>query len=386
MTRFDLLIVALVSLIAGCADPAPQAGEVAPGADTHKTDDAKATLQEALEGGSVPTPAVAATVYKNGERVFNAAAGVTNLEKEEPAQPETRFRLYSTAKMLTSVAAFRMAEQGVVDLEAPISEYLAGLPADKQSITLRQLLAHRGGIRHYKENEWLAVSQRACTDPMEALPDFINDPLIHEPGTETQYTSFGYVLVSAVLQGAARKPFAELMRDTVFEPAGMNSIAIEGDDSVAGPVAAFYLHPENEGAVPETTSAYDIDASCKFGGGGFVGTANDLAAFGDALLRGVLLSEASIADMTQTITPAAADGSYPPMGYGVFPEDVFPGFPDVPDEEKSAAYWHGGSAAGGYSVVIVYPKKGVAVGIAANNNAGGHLIFKAHDIARQWWD
>lgn len=376
VTLAALLFVAL--LAAGCSTAGVEA-------QRNRTDEATALVEAIVAQGPVAVPAVAISVFKDGTEVFRGAAGLADVDSAIEARADTRFRIYSTAKALTAAAAFSLAERGVLDLDAPIGRYLPDLPADKLAITTRQLLAHRGGVRHYREDEWIAVSSRHCDDPLAALPDFIDDPLVHPPGTATQYSSFGYVLVSAVLQAAAGVPYAEVMRRTVFAPAGMASIASEGTPVAGFPVADFYLNKEDESSSFVSTSTLGIDASCKFGGGGFVGGARDLAAFGAALIDGRILSLRALDDMTTVVTPAADDGSYPPMACGMFVEDRFPGFPDTPPAQTSRALWHGGSARGGYSVMIAYPDEGVSVGIVSNVNAGGWLIFRAHDIARLWW-
>jgi CubicO group peptidase (beta-lactamase class C family) len=361
------------------------AGHAATPGSAERSAAATEILQSVVDGGPVPVPAVAISVFKGSEEVFRAAAGDANVAGGVAARPETRFRTYSTAKSFTAAAAFSMAEAGELDLDAPIAKYLADLPTEKRTITTRQLLAHRAGIRHYEDGEWIPVSSRRCADPLEALADFIDDPLLHAPGTETEYSSFGYALASAVLQAAADESFTGLMRRHVFAPAGMRSIAVEGIPIEGFPIADFYLDKEDPTSSFVSTSTQSIDASCKFGGGGFVAGARDLAAFGSALLDGRLLSERALGDMTEVVTPAADDGSHPPLAYGIFVEEVFPSFGDLPPEQTSRALWHGGSARGGYSVMIAYPDEGVTVGIVSNVNAGGWLIFKAHDIARLWW-
>lgn len=352
-----------------------------------RKEQAKEILSEVLSNGNVKVPGAAVSVVLNGKFIFNDAVGVSDIATGLATTPDTRFRLYSTAKALTSVAAFRMAELGMVDLDSPIGHYLEDLPTDKQAITLRQLLMHKGGVRHYRSGEWKNVSQRQCTDPLEALSDFIDDPLLHEPGGPTRYTSYGYVLASAVLQAAANLPYTELMREIVFRPTKMTGIAIEGmEPMVESPTATFYFRTSEEGTTPISTASEGINSSCKFGGGGFVGRASDLAIFGSALIDGQLISESSLAEMTRLITPAPADGSYPPMGYGIFTEENFWDFDDDSIDSGPRAYWHGGSAAGGYSVMIAYPDQGLAVGIAANVNSGGILIGVAHNIAQLWAD
>ena len=371
------LTVALVSALAMAA--------AAPKEAARQESEATAILEAIVEDGQTAVPAVVVSVFKGRMEVYRGAAGLADIGRGLEADPDTRFRLYSTAKSLTAAAAFSLAEEGALDLDAPVGRYLPDLPTDKRWITTRQLLAHRGGIRDYRDGEWVAVSSRQCSDPVEALPDFIREPLIHAPGTATQYSSFGYVLISAVLQAAAQAPFADVMQRTVFAPAGMESIAIEGVLVEGYPLADFYLRKEDDTAPFVSTSTAGINASCKFGGGGFVGRARDLAAFSSALVDGRILSAQSLADMTTVVTPAANDGSYPPMAYGIFAEDPFPGFPDVPSDETARAVWHGGSARGGYAVLIAYPDEGVSVGLVSNVNAGGWLIFRAHDIARLWW-
>ncbi len=380
-----LVLIALLVAAAGRAQGLQAVAEKTSATAPRQASEATAILESIVENGQIAVPGVAVSVFKDQAEVYRRAAGLADVKAGVEAAPDTRFRVYSTAKPLTAAAAFSLAESGVLDLEAPIGRYLPELPVDKRPITTRQLLAHRGGIRHYRDDEWISVSSRQCMDPIEALSDFIDDPLIHAPGTATQYTSFGYVLVSAVLQAAAKAPFAEVMQQAVFAPAGMESMAIEGVPVEGYPVADFYLRKEGETSPFVSTSTKGINASCKFGGGGFVGGARDLAAFGSALMDEQIISARTLADMTTVVTPAAQDGSYPPMAYGIFVEDPFPGFPDTPPDVTSRAVWFGGSARGGYSVMIGYPEEGVSVGLVSNVNAGGWLIFKAHDIARLWW-
>ncbi|MBT8479160.1 MAG: beta-lactamase family protein, partial [Gemmatimonadetes bacterium] len=103
---------------------------------------------------------VAIAVGRNDEVVFARGFGTADLESEAPVDTATQFRVYSIVKPMTAIAAARLSEQGAVDLDAPVSSYLDGLPDATAAITLRQLIGHTGGVRHYRDGEWLRVSQR----------------------------------------------------------------------------------------------------------------------------------------------------------------------------------------------------------------------------------
>jgi len=119
-----------------------------------------------------------------------------DLESQAPATPQTRYRVYSTAKAMTATAAMRLVELERLDLDTRVETYLSDLPDHVHGITARQLMGHRSGIRHYRQGEWISVSHRDCASPTDALEDFINDPLDNEPGTAMAYSTFGYVLLS----------------------------------------------------------------------------------------------------------------------------------------------------------------------------------------------
>jgi CubicO group peptidase (beta-lactamase class C family) len=312
-----------------------------------------------------------------GERiVYSRAAGVADVESRREATPRTRFRIYSSSKSIGAVAAMILAESGQLDLDAPVSTYLPDLPAHVGVVTVRQILAHRSGIRHYREGEWDSVSDAPCVGPTQALPDFINAPLLFEPGTGYGYSTFAYVLLSAVLEAAAGQPFDEFVRERVFKPARMTATAIEGRPVTGNDVATFYDRSD-AGVFSPTTG---IDASCKFFGGGLVSTAEDMVRFGLALVNGRLVSQATLTEML-TIHSDGDGGGHPPYGYGFFPGDNVLTTLGVPADDYVHAWWHGGNGRGGYSVLILFPERHAAAAITTNVKATGRLIRATHALA-----
>ncbi|MFN3230086.1 MAG: serine hydrolase domain-containing protein, partial [Asticcacaulis sp.] len=292
-------------------------------------------------------PGYAAAVGIGDRILYSRAAGLADIEARRVATTQTRFRIYSASKTMGATAAMMLAESGQLDLDAPVSTYLPDLPAEVGRVTARQIMAHRSGIRHYREGEWDRVSDTNCANPGEALADFVHDPLEFAPGSDYRYTTFGYVLLSAVVEAAAGQPFDDFVRKRIFEPAGMTATAIEGRPVRGFNVAAFY---DRNGA-GEFSLTSGIDASCKFFGGGLVSTAEDMVRFGLALVNGKLVGPASLQQMLTVHSEGG--GNYPPYGYGFFPGDGLTTTFEVPLEDYVPNWWHGGNGRGGYSVLMI---------------------------------
>ena len=401
--RQSISVFVFITLVAGsvtaCAvgDTTPEPPSDRVYADSDEAQAARSLLTAFYESNAVPIAGFSVTVLHRGKVAFSESRGVINVETQQAATPRTRYRIYSTSKSLTAVAAMRLAEQGRLDLDAPIGRLMPDLPEHVKPITARQLMGHRAGVRHYRSGEWVSVSDWNCPGPRDAMVDFIDDPLEFEPGTTMAYTTFGYVLLSAVIESAAGESYDDAMRRIVFEPAAMTGTAIEGRSVPGFSTATFYFGPGPDDPDEwRPTSSYEtpIDASCKFGGGGFVSTSEDLARFGQALMDGTLLSAAGVTQLTEIVT----EGTDQEPGYGlgffdgetwlgslsryVLRENIRDTVPPLPDTD---VWFHGGSAAGGYSLLFVYPEYDLVAALAATNALGGNLaMLDLHGIAMQF--
>ena len=102
-------------------------------------------------------PGVSMAVGVDGKIVWSGAFGMADLERRAAANEQTLFRIASVSKPITAAAAARLAESGVLDLDAPISQYLPEYPAAGAKITARQLLSHMGGVRGYEDDETKSI-------------------------------------------------------------------------------------------------------------------------------------------------------------------------------------------------------------------------------------
>lgn len=275
-------------------------------------------------------PGFALAVAVDGRLVWSEAFGYSDLERRVPATPATQFRIGSVSKPLTADAVAQLYESGKLDLDAPIQRYVTTFPQKSGVITTRLLAGHLAGIRHYQGNEF-TLNQR-FPNVTAALAIFQNDSLVAPPGTRFSYSSYGFNLISAVVEGASGEPFLAYMSRRVFKPLGMTSTAPDRHDSLMVNRTEFYELTEGGRFVV----APMVDNSYKWAGGGFLSTAEDLVRFGSAHLSpGYLKAET----LELLFTPQhTTSGEATPYGIGWFIST---------DSLGHRLVFHGGGSIGG---------------------------------------
>lgn len=164
---------------------------------------------------------------RDGQVIAAAAAGFADLERTQPNTPASLFELASVTKQFTAAAMLRLAEQGKLTLDDPISKHLPGVPEDCSAITIRHLLQHTSGIPG--EN-----SQGAGFDLDKVLPTFLRGGPRHPPGSHWEYWNQGYSLAAEIIARASGSSYTACTRDQVFLPAGMRLTRFTGDSPLDG--------------------------------------------------------------------------------------------------------------------------------------------------------
>ena len=254
-------------------------------------------------------PSISAAIGVGNAVVFAAAAGYADLASEQAATTESLYRIGSVSKSITAAALGRQLELGQLELDDEISEFVPSFPAKRWPFTLRQLASHTAGIRHYQENSEMYVEDHYAS-VADALHLVAEDPLLFEPGTDFNYSSYGYNLLSAAMASASQQPFTDLLAQLVFEPAGMQDTRAE-DPRQPGPDDVSYYFLAHKAAFP----APYVDNSYKLAGGGLVGTPSDLVRFGLSLAAGEIVSAETL-DTLWTIA-TLSDGTPSPGNYGL---------------------------------------------------------------------
>jgi serine beta-lactamase-like protein LACTB len=247
----------------------------------------EASIESVIEAARVNygIPGISAAVVLDGEIRFSRGFGLADVENDIPATEETVYRLGSVSKPIAATALMQLAEEGRLDLDAPIQKYVPTFPEKPWPITSRELLGHLGGIRHYAPGE--LESTRHYFSLAQALSIFKSDPLVAEPGTRYTYSTYGYTLLGCVLEGAAGKTFPDYLRERIFEPAEMKGARVD-DVFELIPHRAQGYERDTSGGLRNSGLA---DTSYKTPGGGLCATARDVAHFAMAFEDGRLVRE-----------------------------------------------------------------------------------------------
>jgi D-alanyl-D-alanine carboxypeptidase len=212
---------------------------------------------------------------------------------------------------MVATLVLRLVGQGVLELDAPLSTYLPDAPFGQ--VTLRQLLSHSAGVPDFGREpsyaQLLFIQPGRVWTADEVVGLVADEDLDFEPGRRTSYSNTGYVLAGMAAEAAAGEPLAELLRQQVILPAGLDATYLEEmEDSPAMAVNGHFDidgdgSPDNVAGVPYTALVTSGAAA-----GGISASAMDVLDFGTALFEGGLLSEGALAEMTSFQAGAAGQG------------------------------------------------------------------------------
>ena len=339
------------------------AGQAAPDLtreSRQKIDDIVKTERERLK-----IPGLGIAIALNGRLQHSTSAGLADVENNLAVDEASRFRTASLAKPLTATAVMQLVEKGAIDLDAPIQRYCPAFPQKPWLITARLLLGHLAGVRHYVRQGESTGTQHYFTIE-ESLTIFKNDPLLHEPGTKYEYSTFGFSVLGCTVEGASKTTFAAYMQANVFDRARMTHTAVDDVFQIVPKRVRGYLLltpddfkrlPAAAQAIARPDTVYNTllhDTSMKTPGGGFVSTPSDYARFVLALLDGTLVKGATLDAMwTSQKTRAGEDTEYG-FGFGV----------QMRNGRKSVT--HSGNQAGASSLVRISPEIGGTLVIMTN--------------------
>lgn len=294
-------------------------------------------------------------VYGDDGIVLNNGYGWADLEQEVPAGPETRYRLASVSKLFTAGALARLAQDGRIDLDAPIRRYVPQFPQKRWSVTPRQLAAHLGGVRGYEDKDFENGSDIQSTrypTTVDALSIFADDPLLWEPGTGYRYSTFGFTLLTAAIERASGERYIDFLRSAILVPTGATGIVADMPEAIIAHRSRFYETDET-GAI---VNARFIRSDFRIGGGGLLGRAEDLARYGDAMLRPGLFDESTMRD--DIFAPQIRkDGRSTHVGMA---------WRIAQDADFGPVYHHSGSLPGGRPVLMVLPDQDIALATMSN--------------------
>lgn len=341
-SRRQLLVTASVGgLGVALASPLSHASAAAPTWDRTKAMDD--VIFSAVQSGKI----VGATVIaaKDGEIVYQRAAGFADRETRRPMQEDEVFRLASMTKPIVGVTALALIDQGKLGLEDPLTRWLPDFRpklADGREpvITVRHLLTHTAGLTYgFLEAPDGPYHRLGVSDGLDASGLSLDEnlrriaaaPLLFEPGTGWHY-SVAIDVLGAVIERVTGLPLAEAVRQIVTDPLGTSSLKFVADagsvlatpygDAAPDPgrMSEHFSLPFGPSAIVYSPARTFDDGAYPSGGVGMVGTARDYLRFVEAMRTGgagIILPD-TVAAMTRNAIgnlPVAAAG--PGFGWGL---------------------------------------------------------------------
>ncbi len=345
-----LLAAALSAASAGAGSPPPPYAKA--------IERSRALLDPALQ----LYPGTSVAVAVGNDVVWSTAFGYADVERHRPVSRSTQFRIYEVAMPLTTAVMARLADEGRLDLDAPIQRYLPGAADAPLPVSARQLAAHLSGAGDFPADEGAPAP---CASAREAAGRLSPSIFVRPSGLAFVPSRPGYVLLSAVLEAAAGKDFASLLSETVASPAGMPSTMADDPRRFLPGRTLFY----ERGWFGLLSTAREVDVSCRYGAGGLVSTTGDLARFGAALVNGEMVRPETLrALFTRQKTRNGAE-----TGYGL-------GWHVDADARGRTVAWHGGRGVGGRAAIVVVPHARLVV-VMLSNIEGERLDEHARRIA-----
>lgn len=240
-------------------------------------------------------------IARDGEVQLERAAGKADRERGVDNGPATRFNIGSISKAFTQVLVAQLAAEGKLALEDKLIRHLPDYPdrAIAEKVTLQQLLAHRSGLGDIFNERFTPEAAAKLRTLADYLPLFAGKPLEFEPGTAQRYSNAGYVVLGLVVERLTGRRFADVARERIFAPAGMEASGWLARDALLADTAIGYTRdgwqeerahpgPPQAGGRPKAplpprhanSSALPAIGSSA---GGSYSTAGDLLAFARAL-------------------------------------------------------------------------------------------------------
>ena len=172
-------------------------------------------IEEKMTGYVEAGGAASILVVQKGAIILEKAYGIMNHEEGYAASTDTVYPIGSITKQFTGAAIMKLASEGKLDTQDPISKYFKGVPESKKAITLHHLLTHTAGLRDVLGPD----RKQIATADFLALA--MEEPLIGVPGDKYRYSNLGFSLLGILVEQMSGVPYPQYLNDTFFKPLAM---------------------------------------------------------------------------------------------------------------------------------------------------------------------
>ena len=330
-------------------------------------------LMEAMVSKGVP--GIMMSVHTEEDGYFSSSLGKSDLANQIDIQACNLTRVGSTVKTFTAVAIMQLVEDGKLQLDDSITEYLGDETlqniANAKEVSIRQLLDHSSGIYNYIQD--LKFQTASLNDlikvwtPEELLDYARNRDAYFEPGEDVYYSNTNYILLGMLIEKIEGKPFYAVFEDRIFEPLGLDMTQFAALDPVPDGIVRGYIDLYSKMELTNATyySGWDYFTA----DGGLISNAHDLNIFLTNLFQGNIISQSSLQEIMDWQLPKEMDSDVFVTHYGLGIFQI--------ETKYGPAYIHSGDAIGYFASMAYFPNQKTTITWAVNANYG-----KIDDIAQ----
>lgn len=306
-------------------------------------------------------PGLVVGVAQHGKVLYRRGFGLASIEHATANTPATRMRIASISKHFACLAALLLVEEGKLDIDAPVTQYLPELPPIKGVPTLRQFMTHTSGYRCYADLLMIAAGLAVHPAGRALGVQMRQTGVNFAPGEGQIYCNGGYHLLSIAIQRVAGIPFEQFLADRIFTPLGMRDTESVPSDMVILPGVATLHVPVPAVAGGGWRRGIFMTEETR-GEGGIISTVDDMLAW-MAHLRSAVQGQPRVGSRDswqQMVTPARLDnGIVSPYALGL----------GVNDYRGVGAIRHSGGVWGALSQMITVPAHALDIIIMTNGAA-----------------
>jgi D-alanyl-D-alanine carboxypeptidase len=351
-------------------------------------EDLKSLLDAYLADGAVG----ASLAYAKSEAAPTAVtAGLADRQHGAAVLPDRLFKIGSCTKTFVAAALIKLAENGKLDLTAPISFWFPDLPGAAE-ISVRQLVNHRNGLPEFEY--YIPMDPNRNWTPQQLVDIAFASEKPKAPGGPAVYNNTGYVLAGMLIEAVSGQSLGAYVRSAVLQPLGLENTWSPATEAFPekSMVRGYYHRPppaagassdiasggemwRMDGVLPYSDDLQDSSDSFPFsaayGCGDMVSTPTDMVSFMRGLFSGKVVSPAFFAEMFEHRVPASFPGTrMRETGAGMFQSAY----------ADRAFYGHQGSIPGYVAVMLHDPQSGLTIAMTSNVGSGNRLSFQASGL------
>lgn len=305
---------------------------------------------------------MAAGIVRDGERQISVS-GFANINAGYALVEKSLFLIGSISKTYTATLVMRLVEQGILDLDVPVVNYVPDFKLShddlRNAITIRMLLSHTSGF----DGDRFTAYGRGDDAYDRAIAEFHSLIQWFKPGSFYSYNNAGFYLVGHIIQKVTGKSFESVMEEELFKPLGLTNTLLDPDLALNRALSVGHIVDRINGVSLASGAHLPRHANAA---GGIIQSIGDLLTFAQLHLNGGqingnrILSAENVALMQEPIIEADTYDRHYGIGWSIY------------QRPTASSIGHGGAWGGHRANLIIFPRHNYAHASLGNSNVSGY--------------